>query len=464
MSYNPEANDTLTESLRRENISLRHRLQALERLISQRTADLSQTRAELARHGRTRDDFLANMSHELRTPLNAVLGLTESLQELTYGPLSERQQQTLRTIERNARALLLMINDMLELAKIEAGKIRLVTSQVVLEEVCQEILLLMQEQAQHKQIDLSFSQNDLHTVIDADPRRIKQILFHLLQNAIKFTPEGGHIGLDVVTDHQRETVSLSVWDTGIGIAPEYMEMLFKPFQQLDGGLDRHHGGVGLGLVLVSRLVALHHGGVSVASEVAEGSRFTVTLPLSPEASPNGANGAGADTRPTTIPEQNTAAPVALAAGAGDGTQTSSGTGQRDSDTPPPLILLAEQNEELLVCWRTELERHGYLVLVAHTGDELLSYIREQVPALVVLDLHAPGVQGARTIQTLRSFAGIERMGLVVLTLIDLPGQRDACLAAGANDYLPLPVSGHQLAHCAMHMIQAHDHSYTHPLC
>lgn len=250
----------------------------LARRVDEQTADLRRANAELARAARMKDEFLANMSHELRTPLNTILGLSEALQEQVYGTLHERQVRALRNIEESGRHLLALINDILDVSKIEAGKLILEPKPVDVESLCQSSLGLVRQIAYKKQIEICYTPDPAVTILQADERRLKQILVNLLSNAVKFTPEGGKIGLDVVGDPQKEWVSFAVSDSGVGIAEADIQRLFQPFVQLDSRLARHHEGSGLGLALVYRMAELHGGSVSVSSEIGCGSRFTVTLP------------------------------------------------------------------------------------------------------------------------------------------------------------------------------------------
>ncbi len=250
----------------------------LAQRVAERTADLRAANEKLAKANRLKDEFIANMSHELRTPLNAILGMSEALQEEVYGPLNERQIRSLHNIEESARHLLALINEILDISKIEADKLELDIGLVAVESVCQASLRLIDKEAQKKRLQVSLSIDSTVTLLQADERRLKQILVNLLNNAVKFTPEGGAIGLEVVDDAEQEMIHFTVWDTGVGIPQENIELLFQPFVQLDGSLARRHEGTGLGLALARRLVELHGGGISVKSEVGKGSRFTVSLP------------------------------------------------------------------------------------------------------------------------------------------------------------------------------------------
>jgi signal transduction histidine kinase len=273
------------EALQRE-IAERKRVEAaweeerslLVRRVEERTAALSVANAELAKASRLKDEFLANISHELRTPLCAILGVCETLKEQIDDHSRDGQLRALADIEENGRHLLSLINDILDLSKIEAGKIELGIGPVLVESVCHASLSAIKHEAGEKRLKVSVSLDRMAPAVAADALRLKQILVNLLSNAVKFTPEGGSIGLEVKGDAERGVAHFAVWDTGIGIAQEDVPRLFQPFVQLDSSLSRQYPGTGLGLVLVHRLVELHGGSVTVESEPGRGSRFTVSLP------------------------------------------------------------------------------------------------------------------------------------------------------------------------------------------
>ncbi|NTU81795.1 MAG: GAF domain-containing protein, partial [Chloroflexales bacterium] len=267
----------LAERQRAEAALEAERAQLAER-VEARTADLRIANAGLARAARLKDEFLATMSHELRTPLNAILGRTELLLEAIYGPVTSRQIASLRSIDTSGRHLLALINDILDLSKIEAGKLELQLTAVDVALVCRMSLHMVAESALMKQITLSSALDDQVAAIPADERRLKQILVNLLSNAVKFTSEGGKVGLDLTSDASRQTATFTVWDTGIGIDEAHRARLFQPFSQIDSGLNRQYTGTGLGLSLVLRLAQAHGGAVSLVSAPGKGSRFSVTLP------------------------------------------------------------------------------------------------------------------------------------------------------------------------------------------
>lgn len=242
---------------------------------------LEKTNGELIRATRLKDEFLATMSHELRTPLNAILGMTEGLQDEVFGAINPRQIQALETIEQSGYHLLELINDILDVSKIAAGKVELKYSKTPIIPLCQQSLELIQPQATKKSLQLaSHLPIDLPDV-SMDERRIRQVLINLLNNAVKFTPPGGKITLEaciVKGIAQHNYLRIAVSDTGIGIAPENLKRVFEPFIQIDSTLNRKYEGTGLGLALVKRIVELHGGEVTLTSELGIGSCFAIELP------------------------------------------------------------------------------------------------------------------------------------------------------------------------------------------
>jgi PAS domain S-box-containing protein len=236
---------------------------------------------ELARALRVKDEFVASMSHELRTPLNAILVAAEVLGDQVVGPLNARQQRHISTIDVSGRHLLSLINDILDLSKIEADRMTLDLDDVLVDDLCRSCLLFVREQAARKNIAVSYTADPPAVRMTADVRRMKQMLINLLTNAVKFTPNGGRVSLEVRTSLPMGQIEFAVKDSGIGIAPPDMAKLFKPFVQIGSGVARQQEGTGLGLALVSRLARLHGGGVRVQSDgvPGQGSCFTLTLPL-----------------------------------------------------------------------------------------------------------------------------------------------------------------------------------------
>lgn len=234
---------------------------------------------ELERAVRLKDEFLAGMSHELRTPLNAILGLSDSMIEQLIGRLNERQIRSMETIRQSGRHLLDLITDILDFSKLESNQVKLDIAPVVVSDVCDAGMIFVRETVKSKNLRLTSQVDPEVTIIHADGMKLRQIVMNLLSNAVKFTPDGGSVELQVKGNKSDGTVMFCVCDTGIGIEPENIPRLFQPFVQLDSGMNRQFAGLGLGLVLVDRLVKLHGGRVTVESKPGQGSRFTVVLPF-----------------------------------------------------------------------------------------------------------------------------------------------------------------------------------------
>ncbi|MGA1602386.1 MAG: GAF domain-containing protein [Prochlorothrix sp.] len=241
-----------------------------------KTAKAAQILADAA--NRSKSEFLANMSHELRTPLNSILGLSEGLREGVYGDLSHAQSHVLGTVEKSGQHLLALINDILDLTKIEVGKVEFEMVPVSLTKLCETSLDFVHQDASHKGLRLHLALPEQLPYVVLGELRVRQILLNLLSNAVKFTPHGGDITLTVDLNPAEKTVRFQVKDTGIGIDEGDLERLFQPFVQIDSSLNRQYNGTGLGLALVKRLVDLQKGSIEVVSQVGEGSCFTVTLP------------------------------------------------------------------------------------------------------------------------------------------------------------------------------------------
>lgn len=240
-------------------------------------AELSAKNLELERASRLKSEFLANMSHELRTPLTSILGFSSILQKQIFGVLNSKQQIYIHQIYQSGQHLLGLINDVLDLSKVEAGQLRLEIAPIVVNELCEKTLALVSEQARIRDLTVHSSIEPELEPLMADELRVRQMLLNLLSNAIKFSNEGGDIGLEVKM--QDDMLRMTVWDNGIGIAEDKQHLLFHPFQQVDGSLSRRHEGTGLGLALTKKLAELHSGTVEMQSKEGEGSRFTICLPM-----------------------------------------------------------------------------------------------------------------------------------------------------------------------------------------
>jgi len=251
-------------------------------LLDRRANELESARDQAMAASRAKDEFLATMSHELRTPLNAILGFSELLKDGHSGPLTTEQQEYLQHVSGSGQHLLDLINDILDLAKIDAQRLELERLPVAVDDLCRASLDLVRVQAKAGHLELAYIPPPRPLAVQGDARRLRQILVNLLGNAVKFTPEGGRVTLEaavLLPAPGQSELHLSVVDTGIGISPEDQVRLFQPFVQLDSGITRQYEGSGLGLALSQRMAQLHQGYLEVSSTPGKGSRFTLVLPL-----------------------------------------------------------------------------------------------------------------------------------------------------------------------------------------
>jgi signal transduction histidine kinase len=260
----------------RVDVSNRDELGALGVNVNRMNDELRRLYSELEAASRHKSEFLANMSHELRTPLNAIIGFSQVLREKLFGEVNEKQEEYLDDILTSANHLLALINDVLDLSKVEAGQVGLEIAPFSLREALERGVVMVKEWATKNGIGLTLEADPQVELIEADERRIRQVIYNLLSNAVKFTPEGGSVS---VSSAQLDgEVHVSVADTGPGIAPEDQARIFEEFQQTDVGAKEREG-TGLGLALSKMLIELHGGRIWVESELGNGSTFTFALPV-----------------------------------------------------------------------------------------------------------------------------------------------------------------------------------------
>ncbi len=393
-------------------------------------SELQRTNQELLYLTRLKDEFLANMSHELRTPLNAILGMTEGLQEEIFGPLSAEQINSLQIIERSGTHLLELIDDILDLAKIQSQQTELELVSLEIAPLCRSTLSFVKQQAHKKGLQVTTIIPDDLPPLLADERRIRQVLINLLNNSVKFTPEGGSITLEVKTPLSLSTSSvgesllssetevpegfirISIKDTGIGISPENMKKLFQPFVQIDGALNRQYSGTGLGLALVKNIVESHGGKVHLTSELNLGSCFMVDLPyiVSPWVKSE-----------TTVRQDD----IVLA--------------ESTVDDAACSLLLVEDNEANIQTLSIYLIAKGYQLHLARSGMEALEILNIYTPDLILMDIQMPGMDGLETIAEIRRKPASAQIPIIALTALAMEGDKERCLAAGADEYLSKPV-------------------------
>lgn len=388
-------------------------------------ADLEEAREAAERASRAKSSFLANMSHELRTPLSAVLGFADIL-------LSEIDDETNRervsTIRSNGAYLLSLLNDILDLSKIEAGKLTTQPSDVEVVDLLSDVARLMRVRAEAKDLTLDFSlRSSVPRTMVTDPRRLRQVLVNLLGNAVKFT-DAGRVSLaaGISTEEGQRRLDIEVADTGVGIEEEALKRVFRPFEQAEGRLETTTGGVGLGLS-ISRLLAQQLGGeLNVESRLNEGSRFTIQLPLK-GVSEDWVEPSALDGHPATEKADRAA---------GDNHRLD---GHR--------ILVADDRRDIRHVAEYFLCRAGAEVIAAGDGREAIEAVREaqregQSIDLVLMDMQMPEVDGYEATKRLLE-DGFDRP-IIALTAAAMKGERERCLTAGCVDYLTKPIDGASL--------------------
>jgi len=408
-------------ALEENEVRLKKAYEELETKVIVRTRELQYANVQLQELARMKDDFLANISHELRTPLNAILGNAEVLLEGVYGFVEPNQVHALNRIQNSGEHLLSLINSILDLAKARAGNLELHMSQVPVQQLCQECIAQVKDIVQKKQLHISSHFDPRVPYIFVDPQRFKQILLNLISNAVKFTPEAGEIGLECEVQANKQQVCFKVWDTGIGISLDMMDKLFQPFVQIDASLSRAYEGSGLGLGLVKSLVDLHGGSIRVNSELNNGSCFTVCLPWYSQLAESDSS--------HTYDKQLEIDKLER--------------GQTDEETLPSAkkqcILLAEDNELNRMMLAEYLVAKGYKVITANDGVEAIRQAHKQQPALILMDIQMPEMDGLQAIKHLRAKAEFSGVPIIALTALAMPNDEKRCLAAGATMYLSKPV-------------------------
>lgn len=392
---------------------LRMQAQTLEQRVEEKTQDLRDALLAAQAADRAKSEFLATMSHELRTPLACIIGMSSALLSWTTTPLNDKQREYLEIIHSSGQQLLELINDILELARLEAGKTVLNVSNFSIIQLAKQVIELFQDKANSKNINLRTelmfaSEDDVN--LAADRRQVQRILTNLLSNAIKFTPEGGEVILRIWPEDR--SVSFQVEDTGIGIAEEHQSLLFKKFQQLDMSYRRQYGGTGLGLALTKQLVELHKGRISVDSIVGSGSTFTVHIPAQP-----------------LPPNVNSLGP-----GAPRGDLGREGSGRVRGG----CIILVEEDEAIAEQICDVLTAEDYQVVWMVAGETAVHQIDLLQPIAVILTLANQAETDLQLIHQLRHLPLMTEFKILLLTPINDQAYLQQCLVAGANDYLVKP--------------------------
>jgi PAS domain S-box-containing protein len=405
---------------------------------------LQQKNIELEGASRMKSEFLANMSHELRTPLNAIIGFSEVLKDGLVGEMTEQQRGFIGDIFGSGKHLLSLINDILDLSKVEAGKMTLDLEPVQVSSLFANSLSIIREKAASRRIRLSMDASEGLGSIQVDVRKVKQIVYNLLSNALKFTVEGGQVTLRVrripraevgrpngswtgrafplpTGSEFEEFLEISVTDSGIGISRNDLERLFTPFSQIDSGLARRFEGTGLGLAMVKLLAELHGGAVCVESAVGEGSRFTIWLPLRAAAAPSVA--------------------VSERPGALEDASSSSGVMRISTRAGPQTALVVEDDIKSAELIRVQLEAEGFKVLHATSAEAALVLAEQQPLSLITLDIMLPDMDGWEFLGRIKQVPALAPIPVVIISIV---ADHNRGFALGAAAIMQKPISRQEL--------------------
>ncbi|MGH9796799.1 MAG: ATP-binding protein [Candidatus Polarisedimenticolia bacterium] len=389
----------------------------LERKVRERTQELEivnlklqESNRELVRANSLKSEFLANMSHELRTPLNAIIGFSELLLDHSFGSLTDEQKDYVADILSSGRHLLELINEILDLSKIEAGKMRLLPEEFDLGAVVEEAAALLRVEAGRKHIDLSASADEIE--VRADRNKLKQIMYNLVSNAVKFTHPGGRVALRARCEGS--DLLVAVEDSGIGIRAEDQERIWDAFTQVDGSYARKYQGTGLGLTLVRKFAEMHGGRVELRSAFGEGSTFTVNLP-------------GSVVRPGRSGKEPVAPGAAETSPAGP------------TDGGGDLILVVEDNPANMKLVRDLLRANGHRVVESTTGEEALDALKFIRPNLILMDIQLPGMDGLEAARRLREDPATRDIPVVALTAHVMKGDEVRAKMSGCVGHIPKPI-------------------------
>ncbi len=442
----------MRENLRASYFEIRANNEELKRLGALKDGALEELAKALDAANaasRSKDEFLATMSHELRTPMNGIIGMT---QLLTQTSLDEEQRECAETVRGSAEALLVIVNDVLDFSKLNAGKMDLVQVPVDARALVQEVCNLFRHQTALKSISLGHQVGeDVPARVQADPTRLRQVLVNLVGNAVKFTHKGGVTVKVAVQGWQGSRVELrfSVVDTGIGISETARQRLFQPFTQADGSITRSFGGTGLGLVIARRLTEMMGGCIDFESHEGRGSVFwfTALLDIAPVDSPaqNGAPSL-AEAAAARLPQAGVEPRGSASALPARATKATAVT-TTNPDLLGVRVLLVEDNPVNQRVAAKMLSRLGCVVDVAENGVIALECYERERYALVLMDLSMPvmdGLEATRLIRLRENSTG-EHVPIVALTANAMEGDRGRCIAAGMDEYLTKPVRSEGLA-------------------
>ncbi len=382
---------------------------------------LLQAKLEAEAANRTKSEFLANMSHELRTPLNSIIGFSDILLERIFGELNEKQLRYVNNISSSGKHLLELINEILDLSKVEAGKMDLHYSEFLINSVFEEVRGILAPLAQKKSLEVTFNVEHV-TTLEADRDRLIQVLYNLVSNAIKFTPEGGKISIRCRENGSRALIS--IMDTGIGISAEDQRKIFQPFTQIDNSASRQFGGTGLGLTLVKKIVNLHQGEIWVESDIGKGSTFIIAIPLKKPAEFRKDNVTALE---DTIMQEETQLPGICP--------------PEKADSKEGLVLIVDNNKKSNELLSTIIREAGFNVATFYSGKNILQVAKKLKPDIITLDILLPDNNGWLVLRQLKKDQATTSIPILIISAANI---NELGIAFGATYSFIKPVRGAEL--------------------
>lgn len=405
--------------------------------VQRQALQLERVNRELLEADRLRSEFVANMSHELRTPLNSIIGFSGLLLKNRQGNLTTGDLNYAEKINRNGKHLLNLINDILDLSKIEAGRMEVSVRTVPLEAVVREVVDMLKPQADERGLELVVAAPKVPLQINTDSEKLKRALINLIGNAVKFTHQG-QVRV-TLAEQQPDRVRITIEDSGIGIPSDKLEFIFQPFQQVDSSTTREYGGTGLGLAITKSIVEMLHGAISVSSELGKGSCFRITLPLSWHET-------------TAGPADVKAAPTAPAASSDSGLKPAYSQPTKPGADAPLKVLIVDDDPDARELLASYVKAAGGLAITCGDSRQALKMAADQQPGLITLDIMMPGLDGWEVLKRLKADPATQNIPVVI---ISIAADKRRAVVLGAMDALTKPISSSQLETLLQRHVQGH---------